>query len=57
MGFLKSYFLNVHVATILKKHLQSLKIIINGNVMFANPQKRHAKRIVNIPTSQNHMVI
>ena len=39
--FLKSYYLNVHVVAILKKHLRNLKIITNVNVKYANRQKRH----------------
>lgn len=42
MVFHKSYCLNVLVAAILKKHLQSLKIITSVNVTYANRQKRHA---------------
>jgi len=45
MVFLKSYYLNVHVEVTLKKHLRNLKININENVMYANRQKSHAKRI------------
>jgi len=47
-GFLKSYYLNVHVVVTLKKHLLNLKININENVMYASHQKSHAKRSVDI---------
>jgi hypothetical protein len=41
----------VHVVAILKKHLQNLRIITNVNVTHANRQKRHAKRINEVPIS------
>ena len=38
-GFLKSYYLNVHVVVTLKKHLRSLTTKTNVNVKSAKPPK------------------
>lgn len=43
MGFLKSYYLNVHVDKTLRRHLQSLKIEISESAMYVNRQKNRAK--------------
>ena len=55
MDFLKNYYLSVHVAVTLKKHLQNLKIITNVNVTSANHQKCHAKQIVHTKNSPIQM--